>query len=189
MHPHPIPPDDEQLVERCRQGDRQAFAQLVDRYWRPLHGWLYRMTRSRHTAEDLTQESWLKAWAALASYRPGAGFRAWLFRIARNAWIDHERRTARGARRAALPDPRPEAQPLDAMLHRERQHLLQHAISVLPDRYREVLLLRCTHGLSFAEISRVVGAPEDTVRWRAFKARRALLELLAPTFDGEDRPQ
>lgn len=178
---------DEQLACRSRDGDRYAFAMLVERYWDGVYGWLYCLTRSTHDAEDLTQVTYCKAWAGLASYQSGPGFKAWLFRIARNSWIDHGRR--------AKSDPMgdlaasviaPESNPLDIMLKNERISLLNKSIGELPDEYREALLLRCQGSLSFAEIGEVVGAKEDTVRWRVYKARQLLLQRLGNLLNQEE---
>src|SRR5262249_40714408 len=75
-------------IEQARAGDRAAFTALVDVYWGRIFRWLRGMTRCSHLAEDLTQDVFLKAWTALASFEPGTSFRAWLFRIAANRFVD-----------------------------------------------------------------------------------------------------
>ena len=82
-HPQDAPPEsgEPEWILAAQAGDRQAFARLVDAYWDRLFRWLFHLTRDRHRAEDLTQETFLKALAALDSFRAGSNFRAWLFRI------------------------------------------------------------------------------------------------------------
>ena len=84
---NPAPPltkDEAVLVRRAQQGDRAAQAALVEAYWDRLYRWLYQLTRDRHAAEDLAQETFLKALSNLGWFEPGTNFAAWLFRIAHN---------------------------------------------------------------------------------------------------------
>src|SRR5262245_41315630 len=83
------------LIQSARQGERQAFAALVERYWDRLYRWLYHLTHDAHTAEDLTQEALMKAYRGLASFQPGTNFQAWLFRIAHNGLANHRRANRR----------------------------------------------------------------------------------------------
>ena len=78
-------------VRRAQRGDRAAFGCLVDAYWTRLYRWLYGLTHDRHTAEDLTQDAFLKAWSKIDTFQAGTHFRAWVFRIAGNALIDTRR--------------------------------------------------------------------------------------------------
>ena len=99
----PVPPaDEERLIRAAQKGDRPAFAVLVEAYWDRLYRWLYHLAHHRHTAEDLAQETFLKAFAGLHGFRPGTNFAAWLFRIAHNNFANQCRAAARG--REALPD-------------------------------------------------------------------------------------
>jgi RNA polymerase sigma-70 factor (ECF subfamily) len=83
------------LIQRAKQGDRPAFAVLVERYWDRLFRWMYNLTHNRHAAEDLCQEAFLKALAGLPGFRDGSNFRAWLFRIAYNAFVNQARKVSR----------------------------------------------------------------------------------------------
>src|SRR5579885_860510 len=96
--PDPLLPGEEsEWIVAAQAGDRQAFGRLVEKYWDRLYRWLYHLTRDRHKAEDLVQETFLKVLAALDSFRPGSNFRAWLFRIGHNNFVNlkrAERRTS-----------------------------------------------------------------------------------------------
>src|SRR3982751_2424917 len=96
------PADEARLVRAAQQGNRPAFATLVEAYWDRLYRWLFHLTRDRHQAEDLAQETFLKVLAALDSFRPGSNFRAWLFRIGHNNFVNLKRATRRTSH--PLPD-------------------------------------------------------------------------------------
>jgi len=174
--------DDEEpsLIRSAQQGDRPAFARLVESYYDRLYRWLYCLGHDRHGAEDLAQETFLKAFANLTKFRAGSNFRAWLFRIAHNNFVNLRRAAAR--RRDALPEDRPaQAQsPCEEAETRETMRSLAEAISRLPTDLRAALLLRVEEDLSFREIAEVMGLTEETARWRVFKARQKLLSVLAP---------
>lgn len=178
--------DETPLIQRAQAGDRHAFGALVERYWDQVYSWLNQLTRSTHAAEDLTQETFLKAWNGLASYASGPGFRAWLFRIARNSWVDHVRRRTAVADNALIESVvARDAGPAEAALDRERDALLEEAIAALPDDYREAFLLRAQQAMPFAEIAEVLTTTSDTARWRVYKARQLLLRKLAAYLDPE----
>src|SRR6476620_5169939 len=87
----PEPAEEAEWIRAAQTGDRSAFARLIERYWDRLYRWLYHLTRDRHNAEDLTQETFLKALAAITSFRPGSNFRAWIFRIGHNNFVNQKR--------------------------------------------------------------------------------------------------
>jgi RNA polymerase sigma-70 factor (ECF subfamily) len=178
-NPPDWPAEEARLIVRAQQGDRPAFSALVERYWDRLYRWLYQLTRDRHAAEDLAQETFLKALGGLARFRPGSNFAAWLFRIAHNAFAN-QCRSAR--RREPLPDDLPGRGmgPDEAAAGREAEQALSRALGRLPPEWRGALLLRAEAGLSFRQIGEALDLTEETARWRVFKARQKLLELLAP---------
>jgi RNA polymerase sigma-70 factor (ECF subfamily) len=173
------------LIHSAQKGDRQAFAVLVERYWDRLYRWLFHLTHNRHGAEDLTQETLLKAFAGLARFRTGSNFQAWLFRIAYNSFVNQWRSADRA--RQAFPLHLPTAQdgPVEQVMSQEALQLLARAVGRLPSDYRAAFLLRVEESLSFHEIARVLGIKEETARWRVFKARQKLMGLLAPQLERE----
>ena len=182
-----LPAEEHVLIRGAQQGDRQAFAALVERYWDRLYRWLYHLTHNRHTAEDLAQEAFLKALGHLDRFQAGTNFGAWLFRIAHNAWVNQARGAARD--RQPVPDQLPgrEEGPVEQALTRESLQLLARAVGRLPAEFRSAFLLRAEEGLSFRQIAEVLGLTEETARWRVFKARQKLLSVLAPQLEREDR--
>ena len=168
-------------IAAAQAGDRQAFGRLVERYWDRLYRWLYHLTRDRHQAEDLVQETFLKVLAALDSFRPGSNFRAWLFRIGHNNFVNLKR----AERRTGHPLPEdvagsPVAAPPEAAADREALRVVAKAVAELPVEFRSALILRADEGLSFREVAAVLRITEETARWRVFKARQKLMKVLAP---------
>ena len=97
----PLLPDEEaEWIRAAQAGEQSAFTHLINRYWDRLYRWLFHLTRDRHKAEDLTSETFLKALAALKSFRAGSNFRAWLFRIGRNNFVNLKRLEKRNAQPA-----------------------------------------------------------------------------------------
>ena len=179
--------DEEQLlIHTAQKGDRQAFAVLVERHWDRLYRWLYHLTHNRHTAEDLTQEALLKAFAGLPRFRTPNNFHAWLFRIAYNCFVNQWRSPERTRQPFPRNLPSQGESPVDEVLSRETLRLLARAIGRLPAEYRAAFLLRVEEDLSFHEIGEVLGIKEETARWRVFKARQKLMRVLAPQMNREE---
>jgi RNA polymerase sigma-70 factor (ECF subfamily) len=178
----PSPPGEEsEWIQAAQGGDRHAFARLVDRYWDRLYRWLYHLTRDRHQAEDLAQETFLKALAAIGSFRPGSNFRAWLFRIGHNNFVNLKRTERRT--KHPLPDDAAApaaAGPLDVAADREAVTAVARAVGQLPIEFRAALLLHTQEGLSYREVAVILRTTEETARWRVFKARQKLMRVLAP---------
>jgi RNA polymerase sigma-70 factor, ECF subfamily len=168
------------LIRAAQAGDRPAFAVLIDRYWDRLYRWVCRLTRDPTAAEDITQETFLKAFAAVGRFQAGSNFRAWLFRIAHNNFVN-QRRALRHNRQPLVPevaeDPRG---PVGETLSREALKLIAEAVAQLPSDFRGALTLRVDEGLSFRDIAAVMGITEETARWRVFKARQKLMAVLSP---------
>jgi RNA polymerase sigma-70 factor (ECF subfamily) len=178
--PEPPTDDEADLIQSAQAGNRPAFAALVERYWDRLYRWLCRLTRDGVTAEDIAQETFLKAFAGVGSFRPGTNFRAWLFRIAHNNFVN-QRRAIRHNRQPLVPEIAEEPKgPVGETLTREALVLISEAVSKLPSDFRGALLLRVEEGMSFREIADVLGITEETARWRVFKARQKLMAVLAP---------
>jgi RNA polymerase sigma-70 factor (ECF subfamily) len=177
--------DEQVLIQRAQAGERPAFAQLVELYWDRLYRWLCHLSHDRHNAEDLAQEAFLKAFAHLAGFRRGTNFQAWLFRIGHNAYVNQ----VRGKRRARQPFPEDLASgaegPEEQAMTRETLQLLARSVGRLPGDYRAAFLLRVEENMSFQTIAEVLDITEETARWRVFKARQKLMDVLAPQLEQE----
>lgn len=190
---------DEELAVRAKDGDEAAFSELVDRFTPVVFRVARGITGSRQDAEDIVQETFLRAFRHIAAYSPSqAAFRTWLLTIARNLSINlfHslKRRAARfwddsGADsdsdqyrtvRGRLDTGNPNAEAL--MIERERMLRVEGALEKLPRRQRAVLVLKAYEGLSYAEIAEIMETSASSVESLIFRARKKLLESL------EERP-
>src|SRR5581483_8060602 len=123
----PLLAEEHALIRRAKRGDRQAFAGLVERYWDRLYRWLYHLTHNRHAAEDLSQEAFLKALAGLESFRDGSNFKAWLFRIAYNGFVNQARKVCRQRDTFPAQVASPTEGPVEQAMSREALQLLARA--------------------------------------------------------------
>ncbi len=177
-------------MARVRQGDEQAFADLVDRYKNPLVNYLTRMTRSRERAEDLAQDAFVRVYRSADRYRERGQFQAFLYRIATNQLRSEERRAARwrglqpslAAEQQLRP---PASSPQSAALRDEAVDAVTAAIRRLPLRYRGPVVLREIEGWPYARIARTLGCREGTVKSRVHRGKNLLREDLSEYWNGE----
>jgi len=164
---------------RYKRGDRDAFAELVRRYQRPLFNFSLRYVGAVDLAADLTQETFLRVVKRSADFKHESRFSTWLFAITRNLCIDElRRRKLRPVQNSELQEERiapaeanatRSASPLDAERNTASSELrtcILRAIDCLPEEQKEVFLLRQLGGIPFVEIARIVDAPENTVKSR-----------------------
>ena len=165
-------------LERLVQGDREAFAQLVMFYNESLYRWVARLTGNSHAAEDLVQDTFVRAYQAITRLRPDTNLKAWLFRIAHNAYANWVRN--RKGRNSTLPDEVLDTQagPEELAQENETSQKLQQAIDKLPEEWKAALLLRIEEDMAFREMAIALGTTEETARWRVYKARQKLMETL-----------
>ena len=171
------------LVGAARSGDTGSFEVLFDRYYDMIHAFAYRVCLVETEADDIAQETFIRAARGMASYRGDASFKNWLYRIAHNALIDwgkqSTRRHERQAEFAAEMESQARVRPPDyAPVHAALRQLR-------PD-LREAIALVYLEEMNHREAASVLGCAETTISWRIFRAKRALRKLLGSpggTFD------
>ena len=168
--------DDEQgEIRRSLQGDHEAFESLVRRYQRMIYSLTYRMTGTAADAEDLTQETFIRAHQQLATFRSDAKFSSWLYRIAVNHCLNWRQRSAR---REQMHAEWSEGQAHNSDSEQKLSQRVQEALLHLNPKQRAAVVLTTYDELNHAEAARVLGCSETTVSWRLFAARRNLKRLL-----------
>jgi RNA polymerase sigma-70 factor (ECF subfamily) len=173
---------DARLVERVLRGDAEAYGSLVSRHMRRAFAVAYRILEHREDAEDVVQDSFMRALERIDQLDRRRPFRPWLLRIVVNQALNFRR--ARGIRTtASLSDsaraggPLPDRQAEDTDLRRR----LRAALDMLPEKQRTVVQLADLEGLTSGEIGRIMDLADGTVRWHLHEARKALRRALAPT--------
>ncbi|MCE2541230.1 MAG: sigma-70 family RNA polymerase sigma factor [Acidobacteria bacterium] len=180
---------DRAAVEDARAGDGGAFEALVLRYQARIVNYASAIVHDAGAAEDVAQETFVRAWRGLGRFRGESAFKTWLYRIATNVARTHLDRRGRQARigdrslddeteplqAGDVPSPAPDAE--TSLVRREA---IDRALAELPDELRAALVLRDVEGLDYKEIAGVTGAPIGTVESRIFRARRRLRTLLRP---------
>jgi len=185
--------DDRTLLGRAQAGDMPAFEELVGRHEDKVYGLALRMTRSEADAAEITQDTFLSAYQHLGEFRGEAAFGSWVHRIAANNALMRLRRqrvldmvsedlagpefTDRGSL-AEVPETDWSRRADDKILDEELGRAIQEAADALPEGYREVFLLKDVEGLSYEEISEMVGISVPAVKSRLHRARLALREAI-----------
>ena len=185
---------DQEIVALAREGREAAYRELIRRYERPVFSLILRMVRDRELAEDLAQETFIKALNAISSYRPEFKFSSWIFKIANNAAIDHLRRrelatlsidgaphatSAEDIEATALQVGDKSETPLAELEARELGTAIERAIGRLRPEYRSCIMLRHVEGMAYEEIAQLLDLPLGTVKTYIHRARHELRDLLA----------
>jgi len=173
--------NEDALVEAAIQGSEQAFGQIYEAHVDGIFRFIYMRVEDRQTAEDITSDVFLKAWEKIDSYQVrGAPFRAWLYRIARNAVIDHYRTRKEKAPLEAVINTRED----DAASLSEQVSIQMESESVLAamreltDDQRNVLTLKLVQGLSTKEVAKVLGKRQGAIRALQMRGLQALAKVL-----------
>ena len=186
---------DEQAMWRARtESDLHAFGVLVERWRKRIYGLCLRMTGSAHTADDLTQEVFVRIFDRRRAYNPAQRFSSWLWRIALNLCYDELRRVKR-RHEQSLDEEAGEAgfevrlevidptTPHEHLQRREEAELVRAALLQVPEIYRSVLVLRHYENLKLREIADVLDIPDGTVNSRMAEGLAQLTRLLEPQFE------
>jgi len=178
--------EDTKLIERAQRGDKDAFATLVQRYYRNIYNLAYRMTGNREDAMDITQEVLLRAFRAIGSFEPDRPFLPWIYRITWNICADRGRKIGRTPAEESMDDaesgasriPSQAVGPDGELEKRETARILRDAIDQLTDGYRELIILFHLEGLSIKEISEVTDLKETVIKNRLYRGRQMLKKIL-----------
>jgi len=188
-------PSDQEVIQRVRNGEAEAFRLLVERYQGRAYRLALRVLHDEEAARDAVQDAFVKAYSALASFEGRSSFFTWFYRLVMNQCLDARRRDKSGREvefdegggleleSEASMNPVPEVdgvrfEPAAMLMRKELLAHLARAVEKLPEAARETLLLREVERLSYAEIAAALEIPKGTVMSRLHYARRQLQKLL-----------
>jgi RNA polymerase sigma-70 factor (ECF subfamily) len=177
------PEIERRLVERLKAGDEAAFDLIHEAYRHRLFAFLCRLTRNRDVAEDLLEETWVRLVSRIDTLRDETRLGGWLFAVARNLFLSHQRSRSYAAAPTEALDPvgdmvDPGPSPFDTTVARELDRRLERGLAALPASYREVLLLVGVHGMTPVEAAEVCDVRPDALRQRLLRARDLLARWL-----------
>lgn len=182
---------DQELVLRVQQGDKSAFDLLVIKYQHRIVHLVNRYVKDPHEAQDVAQDSFIKAYRALGDFRGDSAFYTWLYRIAINTaknyllsrsrrHFDHEVDVQDAEQIEGALQLRNIETPEDVLMNEQVVRVIREAIEKLPEEMRVAITLREFEGMSYEEIAEAMDCPIGTVRSRIFRAREAIDEKLNP---------
>jgi RNA polymerase sigma-70 factor (ECF subfamily) len=177
--------DDSTLARKAQRGDRQAFEGILSRYQRPVFSFIYNFFQDSALCEDLTQETFLRAFRFIRSFRTDEKLSTWLFSIAKNLCIDELRRMKKG-KAVDLDEVNPEllqtdgdswGNPLGSFLQLEEGEILRRAVARLPEKYRACIVLFYFNELSYEEICSVLDLSLSNTKILLFRGKKMLVKL------------
>jgi RNA polymerase sigma factor (sigma-70 family) len=182
--------EDFRLIDRAVGGDEKSYAKLLQRYRRPVYHVILKMVRNVDDAEDLTIESFAKAFRSLHRFKKDFTFSTWLFRIATNNTIDFIRRkklntlsientyTDDNGDSVSIDVEDVNLNPQEETMRLQKEEIIQVFVGMLPAKYQKLVRLRYFHELSYEEIAKELDAPLGTVKAQLHRARELMYELV-----------
>lgn len=176
---------DDELIRKAREGDLRSFDALVRRYQKKVYYLALRMLKSHDAADDVAQETFVSAYRAIGTFKPGSNFYTWIYRICMNRslnYLEKERHlvpeSAFGEGSSPLERASAEADPLGDAAGAETARRIERAVDSLSPAYKAVFVLRAYEEMSYEEIAESLGISTGTVMSRLFRAREKLQEML-----------
>ena len=176
----------EELIARARLGEDEAFQSIFDRYSRPILSFIYDMTGKRDVAEELAQETFVRAYKGLGSLHDADKLSTWLFGIARNCALEHLRARRREAHKVEMDDPlvlnlsNSEPLPEGELLNKEFNEVIRRALDALDEDKRTVFTLKVFHQRSYEEIADITGFSIPKLKTDLHRARREMRRRIRP---------
>ncbi len=183
-------PDVTPLLEKAKNGDEDAFGEIVRVYHNRVYSVAYRYVQNAEDAADMAQQAWVRAWNKLSSFQGRASFFTWMYRVVASVCLDHLRKKKRLAEQA-IPDgdeplpavgtvsaPSANSQPDRELERSEIRERFRAALGELSPEHRVAIMMREVDGRSYEEIAKIMNCRKGTVMSRIFYARRKLQEMM-----------
>ena len=169
--------NDRELVRRVKEGEISAFAILVEKYEKEIFEYCYFLLNDREEAFDMTQETFLKAYTNIKTLRREEDFKFWIRRIARNSCFKRIKKIRK--EKDIIKTQKEDTISLDSyVIKKEREEKVKRALNKLPEKMREIIILRDIEGLAYKEIKEILNIPMSLVKVRLFRARNLLKKIL-----------
>lgn len=177
------------IIEECRNGNIEVYAVLVERYQEMVYNIAYRMLGDAETAKDIAQESFISAYGALKTFKNDSKFSTWLYSITMNKCRDHLRGHTATVPLYEITEMTPcgGLNPEEAMSRKQAVKELQAALALLPDVYREAVVLKHLEGLDYKEMEAILGVNANVLKVRTHRARELLRKSLGEGGDCSGR--
>ena len=184
---------DDHLVRQAKQGDIDAFAELVRRFQEKIYHTIHSLTRNQQDAYDLAQETFMHAYKSLSNFKQRSTFYTWIYRIAVNLTLNFLKRRKRDEKREVqledysldVKSAASALSPEGYSMKKELSEKLNEAIDSLPLAYRVSFVLVVSQGLTHTQAANVLRCSENTISWRMHKARKMLQQKLRPYLEGK----
>jgi RNA polymerase sigma-70 factor (ECF subfamily) len=183
--------EDQMLISKAKRGDSQAFESLVRKYQKPIYYLCHRMTGAHQSADDLSQDTFIKAYLSLQSFNEGMNFFSWIRRIAVNSALNFLKKRKRekplGEREMRLsesPDAPRQERPPDQLQKKQMENKFKKALDGLPDDQRVIFVLKVYENQSYEQIARMLKIPHGTVMSRLSRARQKLKSEMSDFLQG-----
>ena len=178
--------NEKELLKRCLKGDKKAMETIVINYQKPIFNYFYRNVRNREIVSDLTQDIFLKVFSNLRKYNFSYKFSTWIYTLSHNHLIDYYRKKKNisfstyshdGNDTLDFPDEKNLTKE-EEMIENEIKDKVWKSVELLPEEYRELIIMRYVNGLKYEEISEILKIPMGTLKNKIFRAKRKLINLI-----------
>jgi len=178
--------DEKEILRRCLKGDRKAMEAIVVNYQKPIFNYFFRNVRDREIASDLTQDIFLKVFSNLEKYNFSYKFSTWIYALSHNHLIDYYRKKKNisfstyghdGSDNLDFPDER-DITKEEELIDSELKERVWSTVDLLPEEYKELIIMRYVSGLKYDEISSILNIPMGTLKNKIFRAKRKLINLI-----------
>jgi RNA polymerase sigma-70 factor (ECF subfamily) len=176
--------EDSLLIKKAQDGNEGAFNFLMNKYYPRVYASLFSFTKSKEDSEDLTQQTFLKVWQQISTFRGDSAFFTWVYRIAINLAKNYVASSSYKKQRmnTSIEDGEIEIKSYEgselSLIHDESMKDIRNFINTLPESLKTAFTLREHDGLSYEEISKITETPIGTVRSRIFRAREAVVDFI-----------
>ncbi|MFC2165472.1 RNA polymerase sigma factor [Acidobacteriota bacterium] len=186
--------EDHMLIVKAKRGDSQAFESLVRKYQKSIYYLCHRMTGAHQSADDLSQDTFIKAYLSLHTFNESMNFFSWIRRIAINSALNFLKKRKREKplgeremRGANSPDASPQELPQDTLQKKQMEKIFKKALAELPDEQRVIFVLKVYENQSYEQIANMLKIPHGTVMSRLSRARHKLKSEMAEYLQGGSR--